>query len=249
MQFNLKKYWTWTWKNSDELTRLELTLRYNALQKLLGLPYWTWIEFMIYCTLYIGVGLEKYPDYPNGFGLTLCCIGLGLDKHLDYVTGVGFILLYISLGLIKLLKQGCRLKKMKTLLNYQQKWEISGTNVLIIEVLIKSKRVPGFQTLVKPQKTIKLCWQHNFGVWEYFLVDIFNICFHKIFPYKILYQLTKFQYETFITFPDIKQIRFLLWRIRTSLYSDFPINWAMASLRKKGKRKKQENLNISKTKG
>ena len=159
MQFNLKKYWTWTWKNSDELTGLELTLRYNALQKLLGLPYWTWIEFMIYCTLYIGVGLEKYPDYPNGFGLTLCCIGLGLDKHLDYVTGVGFILLYISLGLIKLLKQGCRLKKMKTLLNYQQKWEISGTNVLIIEVLIKSKRVPGFQTLVKPQKTIKLCWQ------------------------------------------------------------------------------------------
>ena len=75
---------------------------------MLGLPYWTWIDFMIYCRLYIGVGLEKCLDYITGPGLLLCYIGLGLEKLLDYVTGLGSILVYIGLGLIKLLKQGYR---------------------------------------------------------------------------------------------------------------------------------------------
>ena len=65
---------------------------------------------MIYCSLYIGAGLEKYSNYLTGFRLILCYIGRA-GKHLDYVT---------ALGLIKLLKQGCHWERMKILLNYQQ---------------------------------------------------------------------------------------------------------------------------------
>ena len=49
-------------------------------------------------TKIIGLGLEKYPDYLTGLGLTLWYIGFGLEKYSDYLTGPGLISWYIGLG-------------------------------------------------------------------------------------------------------------------------------------------------------
>ena len=125
MQFN---QWTsWTSKYLDYLPGLELTLWYNALgfQKsiwtiLLGLDwFYDVLRFMYWGWTWRILGL------PYRFGLILCYIGLKLEKPLDYVAGLEFILLYIVLGLIKLVKQRCSYKSMKTLLKYQQSNPIS----------------------------------------------------------------------------------------------------------------------------
>ena len=51
-------------------------------------------------TKIIGLGLEKYPDYLTGLGLTLWYIGFGLEKCSDYVTRLELIL-YVGLTLEK----------------------------------------------------------------------------------------------------------------------------------------------------
>ena len=66
-------YWSPTIICSPDLTRLELIL-------------------------YVGLGLEKYLDYLNGFILILWYIGPGLEK--DYLTGLKLILLNTALELI-----------------------------------------------------------------------------------------------------------------------------------------------------
>ena len=72
----LKNHWTWTWKMSDFLTGLELTIWYTGLWRVKHLNYLTGLELILY---YVGVWLEKYSNYFTGSGLILWYIGIGLE--------------------------------------------------------------------------------------------------------------------------------------------------------------------------
>ena len=75
--FRKEYHWTWTWKISDCLTRLGLTL---------------------WC---VGLGLEKYLNYFTALGLILWLVGVRVENYWDYLTGFGLILWHIGLGLKK----------------------------------------------------------------------------------------------------------------------------------------------------
>ena len=101
-----KNHWAGTWKNSDCLTGLGLTLWYTGY---IGLGFEKYSNYLIAFGLilwYIGLGLQKCLDYLTGVRLILSYIGLGLTlKSLDYLTGLGLTLLQIGLGLKKLINQ------------------------------------------------------------------------------------------------------------------------------------------------
>ena len=106
--------------------------------KNLGLPYWAWVNFMIYWTTW-----TNYLDYLTGLGFILWCTKASLEKFLGYF-GFELILWYIGLRvntLIKLLDwdwfyynlAGMLLENSENLLEL---FYVT-SNVLVVDVLIK----------------------------------------------------------------------------------------------------------------